>query len=234
VRDEGAALEVLHVGDLDFERADLLEAGVADVVDLHDELELLVEAARVADDGHGLAPHPCAAASSASSARVSWLMRRMMNSAGLLVARPTRAMSLPAKMTVGVLSCSLTSTKNAVLGVLVRNAPLFICASRKAVMVRRTWARSPSVLFLCRANWSPCFRLRSMKMTPRRSATYGKLPLPLSVREPSMKRGRPGPVVSGLMRCGYTRSRLFSSSTSSVSKPSTPNMRPASMPAGGS
>ncbi|OQC18821.1 MAG: hypothetical protein BWX69_03211 [Planctomycetes bacterium ADurb.Bin069] len=74
-------------------------------------------------------------------------------------------------MTVGVLSCSLTSTKNAVLGVLLRKAPLFICASRKAVMVRRTCARSPSVLFLCRANWSPCFRLRSMKITPRRSAT---------------------------------------------------------------
>jgi hypothetical protein len=45
-----------------------------------------------------------------------------MNSAGLFVARPTRAMSLPAKMTVGVLSCSETSTKNAFAGSRERNA----------------------------------------------------------------------------------------------------------------
>jgi|GEM_PF-1336594 hypothetical protein len=37
-------------------------------------------------------------------------------------------------------------------------------------MVQRTSARSPSVLFVCRANWSVCFKDRSMKMTPRRSA----------------------------------------------------------------
>jgi len=117
---------------------------------------------------------------------VSWLMRRMMNSAGLFVARPTRAMSWPAKMTVGVFSWSETSTKKAFAGSRERNAPLFICARRNAVMVRRTCARSPSVLFLCRANSRPCFRLRSMKMTPRRSAMYGKFPSPLSVREPSM------------------------------------------------
>lgn len=53
VRDERAALEVLHVRDLDREFAALLEAGVADVVDLDHELELLVEAAGVADDRHG-------------------------------------------------------------------------------------------------------------------------------------------------------------------------------------
>jgi len=117
---------------------------------------------------------------------VSWLMRRMMNSAGLFVARPIRATSLPAKMTVGVLSVSETSMKNALSGSRLRKAPLFICVRRNAVMVRSTWARSPSVLFLCRANCRPCLSERSMKLTPRRSATYGKLPSPLSVREPSM------------------------------------------------
>ena len=61
----------------------------------------------------GRPPYAPAAASSASRARVSWLMRRMMNSAGLFVARPTRAMSLPAKMTEGVLSVSETATKDA-------------------------------------------------------------------------------------------------------------------------
>ena len=94
-----------------------------------------------------------------------------MNSAGLFVARPTLAMSLPAKTTVGVFSVSETSTKKALDGSRLRKAPLFIWVSRNAVMVRRTWARSPSVLFLCLANCSPCLRLRSMKMTPRRSAT---------------------------------------------------------------
>ncbi len=119
----------------------------------------------------GRPPYAPAAASSASRARVSWLMRRMMNSAGLFVASPTRAMSLPAKITVGVLSVSETSTKNALSGSRLRKAPLFICVSRNAVMVRRTWARRPSVLFLCRANWRPCLSERSMKLTPRRSAT---------------------------------------------------------------
>jgi len=57
---------------------------------------------------------------------VSWLMRRMMNSAGLFVARPTLAMSVPAKITDGVLSCSETSTKKAFLDSRERNAQLFV------------------------------------------------------------------------------------------------------------
>ena len=56
VRDERAAFEVLHVGDLDGEFGALLEAGVADVVNLHHELELLVKAARVADGWHDFLP----------------------------------------------------------------------------------------------------------------------------------------------------------------------------------
>jgi hypothetical protein len=59
----------LDVGDLDVELSALLEAGGADVVDLDDELEFLVESARVADDGDELALHHTpAAARSASSA----------------------------------------------------------------------------------------------------------------------------------------------------------------------
>src|SRR5690606_10427697 len=54
VGDERAALEVLHVRDLDRELAALLKAGVTDVVDLDDELELLVKATGVADDRHGV------------------------------------------------------------------------------------------------------------------------------------------------------------------------------------
>jgi hypothetical protein len=66
-----------------------------------------------------------AVASAASIARVSALMRQMMNSAGLLVARSTRTMSVPAKTTVGVLRASDTSTKKAFAGALERKAPLF-------------------------------------------------------------------------------------------------------------
>ncbi len=69
-------------------------------------------------------------------------------------------------------------------------------------MVRITWARRPSSLFLCRAKRRPSFKLRRMKMTPRFSATYGNCPSPFSVREPSMNLGAPGEVVSGLMRSG--------------------------------
>ena len=59
-------------------------------------------------------------------------MRSTMNWAGLLVASPTRAMSLPAKTIVGVLSVSETSTKKALDGSRLRKAPLFICVSRNA------------------------------------------------------------------------------------------------------
>jgi len=70
-------------------------------------------------------------------------------------------MSLPAKMTLGVLSWSETSTKERLRRLARVEGPLFICVSRNAVMVRRTCARSPSVLFLCRANWSPSLPSRS-------------------------------------------------------------------------
>jgi hypothetical protein len=186
VRDERAALEVLHVRDLDGELAALLEASVADVVDLHDELELLVEAARVADDGHGLAPHHTAAAElGLEGARV--LADAEDDELGRLVGGEAHASDeLAGEDDGGRVELVGDVDEEGLAGVSLRNAPLFICARRNAVMVRRTCARSPSVLFLCRANSSPCLRLRSMKMTPRRSATYGKLPSPLSVREPSM------------------------------------------------
>src|SRR5690606_24776161 len=148
-----------------------LEARVADVVDLDDELELLVEAAGGADDGHG------SSSLRARSRQLGLEGPRVLADAeddelgGLVRGEPTRAMSLPAKLTVGVLSVSETSPKNAMSGSRLRKAPLFICVSRNAVMVRRTWARRPSVLFLCRANWRPCLSERSMKLTPRRSAT---------------------------------------------------------------
>ncbi len=54
--------------------------------------------------------------------------------------------ALAAALTVGVLSCSLTSTKNALAGSRERNAPLFICASRNAVMVRSPPSGPPGCL----------------------------------------------------------------------------------------
>jgi len=76
--------------------------------------------------------------------------------------------------------------KNALAGSFERNAPLRISRVRNALTVRSTSARRLSSLFRCRANWSPRLIDRWMKITPRRSERYGKLPSPLSVRAPSM------------------------------------------------
>jgi len=46
---------------------------------------------------------------------MGWEILSATNSAGLFVASPTLAMSLPAKITVGVFSVSETSTKNVAL-----------------------------------------------------------------------------------------------------------------------
>ena len=89
-------------------------------------------------------------------------------------------------MTEGGLSASPKSTKNAFFGFAEEKAAFLSWMSRNAVTVRESVARRLSVLFWCLAKRSPSLRDCSMKMTPRRSATVGKLPLPLSVRAPSM------------------------------------------------
>src|SRR5258706_10523566 len=209
VRDQAPGIVVLDLRELRGELGAGLEARVRDAVDLDQELELVPERTRPTDDRHCSSSLRALAqlAASASSARVSCEKVTKMNSAGFCVARPTLPLSWPAKMTESGLSPLPKSTENAFSGSRERNAPFFISPIMKRRTDRKQVARSESSLFWCRAKSSPRLIDCSMKITPRRSETYGKFPLAFSVRAPSMNRGLPVAAFRGLISFGRTSAR---------------------------
>src|SRR5262249_23403562 len=125
---QSTAFVELDFGDLHRQlRAGMKRGCCREAVNLDAEGVFLRQRNGATDDRHGVSVH--------DGARAAWLMCRITNSQGLLVANPTLTWSSPRSLSA---PSRLTSTKNASLGVVAAKAPSLIWSMRKPLMVRKT------------------------------------------------------------------------------------------------